>query len=393
MKKALISFFIMTLTLINLSFANISSVQAATADNTIKVSLENIRDIIIENSLDIKIQHNNVQIKKKYYEDDKYAKANKDNAKKDAEDKLKNLRNDLTATEKQIKDAEDAVNAVKKEVNIADNTLSETKKSYKDAKITYDKKVETEVYATQKAYINYLSDVSNTKLAQDTVKSYEAKEQRTKIKYERGFLSKNDYISLTHDNTDSINNLKKLGDTEELSRIKLCNTLGISSEENITFNTDISVDFQVISQINYEDDLKKMLSNNIDIKDKNNAIDDLEDEENDYEDNDEEDIYDYEVENADNELKKLINDAEIEFKEQYNTLMNSYNSIKNSYNKILQDQKEYNRMQTKYDYGFTSKTEVENSKSAFDKDNATFINEKNQLYMEYLRYIEMKEGY
>jgi hypothetical protein len=59
---------------------------------------------------------------------------------------------------------------------------------------------------------------------------------------------------------------------------------------------------------------------------------------------------------------------------------------------MLQEQKEYNLMQAKFDYGFTSKTEVENSKSAFYKDNATFINEKNKLYIEYLHYIQMKEG-
>lgn len=383
----------MTLTLTNLSLANISSVQAATANNTIKVSLENIRDIIIENSLDIKIQHNNVQIKKEYYDDAKDAKDDKENAKEDADGKLKNLKNDLTATPEQIKDAKDAVDAAEKEVNIADNTLSETKKSYKDAKTAYDQKVQTEVYSAQKDYINYLSYISNTKLEQDTVKSSETKEKGAKFKYESGFLSKNDYISLTHDNSDSINKLKELRDTEELSRVKLCNTLGISPEKNITFNTDISADFQVISQINYKDDLKKMISNNIEINDQNDVINDLEDEEDDYDDKDLEDIYDYEVENADNELKKLINEAEIEIKGQYNTLINSYNSIKNSYNKILQEQTEYKIMQRKYDYGFISKTELENSKSAFDKDNATFTNEKNQLYIEYLRYIQMKEGY
>jgi hypothetical protein len=393
MKKVFISFFIMTLTLTNLSFANISSVQAATTDNTIKVSLENIRDIIIENSLDIKIQHNNLQIKKEYYEDAKDAKNIKENSKSDAENKLKNLMNDLTATEDQVKKAEADVDAAKTAVDAADDTLSETKKSYKYAKTAYDQKVETEVYAAQKAYIDYLSDISNAKLEQDTVKYSESKEQRAKTKYESGFLSNKDYISLTHDSSDSINKLKKLRDTEALSRIKTCTILGINPEENITFNTDINADFQVISQINYEDDLKKMLSNNIDIKDKNDTIDNLKDEKDNYEDNDKKDIYDYEVENADNELKKLIDDTEIEFKGQYDTLINSYNSIKNSYNMIIQEQNEYNLMQAKYDYGFTSKTEVENSKSAFDKDNATFTNEKNQLYIEYLHYIQMKEGY
>ena len=72
MKKVLISFFIMTLTL-----ANISSVQAATIDNTVDtenaetidddtlvISLENIREIVIDNNLTLKIADNNLKIAK-----------------------------------------------------------------------------------------------------------------------------------------------------------------------------------------------------------------------------------------------------------------------------------------------------------------------------------------
>ena len=71
----------MTVTLANISLVNISSVQAATTDNTIetsadgtiKVSLENIRDIMIENNLDIKIQHNALKIANEEYHDAKDA--------------------------------------------------------------------------------------------------------------------------------------------------------------------------------------------------------------------------------------------------------------------------------------------------------------------------------
>lgn len=393
MKKVFTNFFIMTLILTNLSFADINSVQAATTNKTIKVSLENIKDIIIENSSEIKIQHNNIQIKKEYYNNAKDIKDKNESAKDEAENKLKNLMGDSNATKEQIKYAEDALEAAKKEVKNDNDALVQARKAYKDAKTVYDQKVETEVDEAQKAYIDYLSNISNTTLEENAVKSSEEKEKLAKFKYESGFLSNKDYISVTQDNSDSINKLKELRDTEELSKIKLCNMLGISSKENITFSTDINSDFQGISQINYEDDLKKMLSNNIQIGNQNDEIDDLKDKEDDYEDNDQDDIYDYEVKNANIELKKLIGDSEIKFKEQYSTLINSYNAIKNSYSKILQEQKEYNIIEAKYDYGFVSKTELENSKSSFDKDNASFTNEKNKLYIEYLHYIQMREGY
>lgn len=393
MKKVLISFFIITLTLINLSCSNILSVQAVTTNNIIKISLENIKDIIIENNLEIKIQQNNIQIQKECFENAKDNKENKENDKEEAENKLKYLKNDSTATEEDIKNAEDVLDIAKKEFENVTDALSEAKKSYKDAKIVYDQKVETEVYLAQKAYINYLYDISNTILEEERVKSSEQKEKLAKVKYESGFLSKNDYISVTNDNLDSINKLKELRDTEEISRIKLCNMLGISQKENITFSTDMNADFQAISQINYENDFKKMLTNNINISNQNDVIDDLEDKENDYEDNDQEDIYDYQVENASIELKQLIDNSKIEFKEQYNILINSYSSMKNSYDKILQKQKEFSFLQTKYACGFISKAELENSKLLFDKDISDFTNEKNQLYIEYLHYIQMREGY
>ena len=109
----------------------------------------------------------------------------------------------------------------------------------------------------------------------------------------------------------SVNDSNTSKDKEELDRIKLCNTLGISPEEKITFNTDITEDFQVISKINYDDDLKQMLDNNIDIKDKNDEIDDLDDAE---DDDTNDDIYDYNVDNAEMNLKQLINTAETDFK-------------------------------------------------------------------------------
>lgn len=377
MKKAFISFLIMTLIASSISLLKASTAYAdSSVDSEIKVSLENIRDIMVENNLDLKILDNKLKIAKENYDDAKDAKEEAD---------------DFTLNEDNS-NADDLTD-LKKVLDKAESELSTAKESLKTARTNYDQGVEDKVYAAQEAFINYLSSLSDKKLKDDTVKLDERDAQVAKIKYESGYISKNEYISLTQGNTDSINELTKLKDKEELARIKLCNTLGISSQENVIFNTDITKDFQVISTINYNEDLKVMLENNLDIQLKNDEIDDLEDEEDNYDDNDQEDIYEYKVENSEYELKQLINNTVTSFKDQYNTLMNSYNSVKSSYDKIIQEQKEYQIKQTKYDYGFASINEVDAAKLTFDKDNATFTANKNKLYLNYLRYIQMKEGY
>ncbi|AWK51869.1 hypothetical protein DIC82_12945 [Clostridium beijerinckii] len=378
MKKVFISFLIMALMLTNISLLNISSVQAATTDNTvttndntIKVSLDNIRDIMIENNLDIKIQHNALEIAKEEYHDalDAYDK--------DSEPDKSNYYDELGVFD------EEAYDIAVKAYNTTKTTYETKFNTYKSAKTTYDQKVETKVYAAQDAYIAYLTNVSDAKLQEDTVKSNEKENKVYKLQYENGFISKNKYTSLLQDNTTPVNKLKELKDTEDLARTKLCNTLGISPEENVTFNTDITEDFQVILKINYDDDLGKMLENNIEIEDQNDVIDDY----------DNEDLYDDKVEQENNKLKLLMNDTETSFKEQYNTLMNSYNSIKSSYDSLNQENNTYSITQTKYDYGFVSQKEVNDAKLTLDTNESALQTKKNELYVNYLRYLQMKEGY
>lgn len=385
------------LTSSGISLFNISSAYADTINSSteasdsgsIKVSLENIRDIMTENNLDIKILDNKLKIAKDDYDTAKDEKETAEDAKTEAKTAYDNavLANDGTdsAAKTKLGEAEIALTT-------AEKNLSTYKDALKTARNNYDQGVEDKVYSAQQAYITYLSDLSKKTIAEDTKKQNEKKEQIYKLQYESGFISKNKYTSLLQGNT-STNDLSSANNTEELDRIKLCNTLGISTEEKVIFNTDITTDFQVISKINYEDDLAKMLDNNLDIKVKNDDISDLEDQEDTYDANDESDIYDYKLENTNMELQQLINNTKAEFKTSYNDLITSYNSVKSSYDVINQEQLEYKITQTKYDYGFISQNDLDAAKLTLDKDNADFINKRNQCYLKYLKYIEMKEGY
>lgn len=388
MKRAFVSLLIMTLMLTSISLVNMTSVQAATTSNAattdedkLIVSLENIREIVIDNNLDLKIKDNELKI----------AKENKKNAKEKFDSQSQPKKSDYTDGETGQVDTsayEQALSAY----NSAKSAYEKAKDDYKTAKDNYDKNVETVVYSAEEAYISYLNDISTKKLSEATEKYNEKKLKIYKIQYENGFISKNDYISKIQGDT-SVNDLNKSTDTEELNRIKLCNILGINPKDKVVFNTDITVDFNVISKINYKTDLEEMLINNLDIKSKKDAINDLEDQEDTYDDSDQEDIYDYKQDNAEIELKQAENTAETDFKGKYNDLMASYNSLKSSYDKIMQEQKDFEITQTQYDYGYISKNALDNAQITLDKDNASFIKTRNECYLKYLKYIEMKEGY
>lgn len=373
----------MTLMLTNISLINTSSVQATEVDNTVtandsttKISLENIRDIVIENNLDLKIKDNELKIAKETRDDAKDALKTKPT---EAEYTDTNSDGTVVFDSKAYDDAVAAYDSAK-------SAYEKAKDAHKTAKTNYDQKVESAVYDAQNSYLTYLADVSTEKINGDTVNYNDKKAQVYKIQYESGFISKNEYTSKLQGNT-SVNDSNKSKDTKELDRIKLCNLLGISPDEKVTFNTDITVDFQVISKINYEEDLKQMLDNSLDIKTKSDNADDLNDED------DDSDSHDYQVDNAGIELKQAINTAETNFKGKYNDLIASYNSVKNSYDKITQEQKDFEVTKVQYDYGFISKNALDNSQITLDKDSASFIKARNDCYLKYLNYIEMKEGY
>lgn len=423
MKKAFISSLIMTLMLTNISLVNISSVQAATTDNTgvtstdntsgattdntIKVSLDNIQDIMSENNLDMKVYYNNQQLAKEKYDNAKdevdTAQSAVDAATTAVGTATSNVSTAKAGTdasalpiaETNLDKANSALTAANSTLTTANTNLATIKYALRTANVEYEQNIEKSVYKAQQDYISYLSNISDEQLEEDTVKSQESSEQVSKIKYDSGFISQDEYTASLESNTDAVNQLNKLKDAEELAKTNLCTTLGISDGEKVIFNTDITEDFAKISKINYNDDLAKMLDNNVDIQLQNISIDklnnakDAETTTTDYTDT----VDQYNTDNAQISLKQTMSTAEANFKAQYDTLMNSYNSIKSSYDKITQEQKVYQTTQIKYNYGFVSKTDVDDAKLALDKDSSTFNASKNTLYVNYLRYIQMKEGY
>jgi hypothetical protein len=377
----------MTLVVSNIAFLNTSSVHAETIDSTtttnnkIKVSLENIRDIMTDNNLDIKMLDNKLKIARETYKEAKDAIEDKPSKPNSTDND--NYEADLAAYTKELAS-----------YNAAEAAYEKAKDNIKTARDNYEKGVESKVITAEQDYINYLGTLSEKQLQMDTAKSTERDAKILKIKYDSGFISNKEYVNSTITNTESNDALKKAINDEALQRTKLCNELGVSADE-IIIDTDINEDFMEISKINYEDDLETMLNNNKSIQAASDNIDNLDEADDESSDNSDytDTINDYNMDNAKIELKQSKIDAGEKFKAQYNTLMSSYNSTKSSYDKIIEKQKEYKTNQIKYDYGFASKNDTDDAKVTFEKDSNDFIKKRNQCYLDYLKYIQMKEGY
>ncbi|MDO5518005.1 MAG: TolC family protein [Clostridium sp.] len=399
MKKKLIIFLLAFMTIVNVPSINVYS---ASLDN---VSFTSIRSIMMENSIDMQIAQNKLDSSR---QDLKKIKDDIEDIKSDIsgyESTKDSLNSELGALDSssdsyssdkeeidvKLDDCESKLDELNDSLDNYENQKEKAQRSLKEAQMTYDKTVENAVYSSQKSYIDYLSMLSDIELKKGNIELKTKEAQTAKLKYDSGFLSKNDYDSADTDTTDLNNELNELKSKEEIALKNLKLSLGINQDSNITLSNDLEADFNAVLSIDYEKDLNEMLENNADIRLLNMQIDWAEDDEEDSDDDD--DYEDYSLENNELSLDKKYISTEIDFKEKYNNLINAYNSLKSSYDKVKTKQESYALNGRKYSFGFVSKNDLEQSKLDLDKEESSFNSARNQFYLNYLDYIQMKEGY
>jgi methylphosphotriester-DNA--protein-cysteine methyltransferase len=419
----------MTVTLANISLVNISSVQAATTDNTgatstnntsatttdntsvtstnnaIKVSLANIEDIITENNLNAKMYANT-----------------RDNAKLTYDDV--NNSGDVTAAKTALQDAETAntaynnalkaykldpanntnptkptngVEAAQTTLTNAETALTNAKYTLRNANITYSQNLEALAKTAQNDYISYiLSDLPTKEYDTANVQLLKKAADVAKTQYDNGFLSKNDYTTAQLNYTSAINTSNASSDTEKNDKAKLYYDLGISLGQNVNFDTNLEQDLEDVSKINYNDDLTQMFNNNLALQADNIGVDkasDAKDNETDSSTDNANEVINNNFDNAQMQLELDKNNSEKNFKEKYDALMNSYATMKSSSDSLDQQKNNYNIAQIQYDYGFASQNDVDTSKVTSLKTSESFEKDKSTFYANYLLYIQMKEGY
>ncbi len=374
-------------------FMNQISVQAATREN-IQLSMENIEEIITEYSPDLKIMKNNLKRDKEKYKDILDEVDDKESEVSSLENQINNYKPEVKPEEqpKSSNDKEDnTLDSLKKDLNNAKDKLDSLKDEKQAAKhnlkvsnIRYEKDLQGLIEAAQRQYIQYVDTLLKRELKQYETNFKNKQVEINNIKYGNGFISKKEYEKNLDDITDFNNELKEI-EVKEKSELKdLLFSLGVPSNTDIKVDTNIKVDLDKISKINFEEDLDDMLLNNIDLKIKDIENDKVKDDS---------DISDYEIKNNKISLRQEEEKVKIEFQKRYNNLILSRNLLKASDDKLNKSQDDALIMQTKYNYGFVSKKQVDELEVGLNNKNQDFISQVNNLYMDYLSYMKMKDGY
>ncbi len=374
-------------------FMNQISVQAATRGN-IQLSMENIEEIITEYSPDLKIMKNNLKRDKEKYKDILDEVDDKESEVSSLENQINNYKPEVKPEEqpKSSNDKEDnTLDSLKKDLNNAKDKLDSLKDEKQAAKhnlkvsnIRYEKDLQGLIESAQRQYIQYVDTLLKRELKQYETNFKNKQVEINNIKYGNGFISKKEYEKNLDDITDFNNELKEI-EVKEKSELKdLLFSLGVPSNTDIKVDTNIKVDLDKISKINFEEDLDDMLLNNIDLKIKDIENDKVKDDS---------DISDYEIKNNKISLRQEEEKVKIEFQKRYNNLILSSNLLKASDDKLNKSQDDALIMQTKYNYGFASKKQVDELEVGLNNKNQDFISQVNNLYMDYLSYMKMKDGY
>ncbi|OSA88381.1 UNVERIFIED_ORG: viral A-type inclusion protein [Clostridium botulinum] len=374
-------------------FMNQISVEAATREN-IQLSMENIEEIITEYSPDLKIMKNNLKRDKEKYKDILDEVDDKESEVSSLENQINNYKPEVKPEEqpKSSNDKEDnTLDSLKKDLNNAKDKLDSLKDEKQAAKhnlkvsnIRYEKDLQGLIESAQRQYIQYVDTLLKRELKQYETNFKNKQVEINNIKYGNGFISKKEYEKNLDDITDFNNELKEI-EVKEKSELKdLLFSLGVPSNTDIKVDTNIKVDLDKISKINFEEDLDDMLLNNIDLKIKDIENDKVKDDS---------DISDYEIKNNKISLRQEEEKVKIEFQKRYNNLILSRNLLKASDDKLNKSQDDALIMQTKYNYGFASKKQVDELEVGLNNKNQDFISQVNNLYMDYLSYMKMKDGY
>jgi hypothetical protein len=376
-----------------------SSSNSANADNAIKISLANIKDIILENNLSAKMLDNTRDNAKLDYDNAKNTKDSKESA-------YNTAKNEEAAYEKDpVKNPAPSVSVSSAEgdLNDAKDALDSARYDLRTANIKYEQNLESLIKQAQTDYISYiLSDLPSKDYNTANVQALKNASDAAKIQYDMGFLSKNDYTTAQLNYTKALNASNTSNDAEENDKAKLLYDLGLSSGENVVFDTNLEQDLKNVSTINYDNDLTQMFNNSLTLQTDNINIEEASDNKDNYEDDndDDSDNYDNDDEQYDNKLKtaqlQLVldkNNAEKDFKTKYDALMNSYATMKSSSDSLDQQKNNYNAAQVQLDYGFVSQQDVDEANVKSLQESQSFQSDKSKFYQDYLSYIEAKEGY
>ena len=176
MKRKILCFLITSLLILSTAPVFASSDSGQTT-----ISLENIKEIMLDNSIEMKIAENNYkQIMQKY---------------EDIQDEVDDLEDDISSlkapsdTESETYESEyeaykSKLSSLKSQLSAKEEEEENYKYKVKSARITYRTTVEDKVYSAKQEYVSYLSALSELQLMENETDSTQKKLELYQKKYE-----------------------------------------------------------------------------------------------------------------------------------------------------------------------------------------------------------------
>ena len=334
----------------------------------VKISMDSIREIVINNNDQLKISKNNYKSKKEYYDEI-------DDEIDDIKKKINTIKDDETKTT----DLENYKSKLSSLNDIMDGKDDELKK----LKLQYEDQVESLVFSAQQEYINYLKYSSDYELRKEELDYNEKINSVQQIKYDMGYISKNALNKNLVDVGDIRIECFNKKTNKEMRERELRRILGIN-DEKIIINEDVNYDLKKIEEIKVYNDLSGLINNSNTVKIKKMELNKIEDDDN---------ANKYDEDNAEIELELSRKDVETTFKQKYYNLINSHNEMRNQINKLTNAENSFNVSRVKFQNGYMSSKDYKNEQINLLKAKKEYIDKKSDLYIDYLSYLKITEGF
>jgi outer membrane protein TolC len=358
---------IMIFVIVLMLFAS-PAVAAAEATDTIEVHLDNIEELILESSPDLKIIKNNLSDLQADY--------------KEIEAELSDLTAKFNMVDINEPNGWQTLTSLWAQIEALRSQRDSAKYNMDLAKIKYSQQVSQLCLSAGQMLVNCLSLAAQIKTAENSLNLQEKRLSDSSKKLAAGYITQKQYNELSDLVTEAEANLDKLRGQEDVAILKLNSALGLKDGAKLSIKSS-NMDFSLIDDIDFEADTVAMLSSNADVIAKEYALN--------YEKSKPESNQ-TDTENAEVALEQAKDQAVAEFTEAYHGLLSTY-ALTVSAEKDCKDKTEDFRIKTLlFDKGLISKKQLEDAELELKNLEIMLSSQKTNLYFQYLSYMSLKDG-
>ena len=255
---------------------------------------------------------------------------------------------------------------------------------YDIAQEQYDNKVQQQVLSAKQQYITFCADSARLSEDQSELDSLNNKLALYKTELGKGYLSQKDYDDMADQAAQAKNTLTEQDDKVTREKKDIETTLNLPSGVSVKFQPLSDVDFSEIAQINYSTDAVVMYNKNSAITSEGMNYDYIKDSGT---------ATSWETDNARILLEQTAEDQKREFRQLYDTLMESYQTYLQDSASLKRQESDVQTQQQMLQLGYVSAQTVTDANLQLQTAKTSLASEAGSLYAAYLSYLHMKNGY